>query len=71
MRSTVNYALLLSAALSRAPRVYAGYTLKDQWIGEQFLQGGWIFETEDDPTHGTVDYVDRDTAVADNLAYGV
>jgi hypothetical protein len=66
--------LLLSMALFLTSRVQAGgfgFQLKDKWVGNDFLGGTWTFETEDDPTHGVVDYVDQTTALALNLTYGV
>ncbi|EJD52769.1 hypothetical protein AURDEDRAFT_55815 [Auricularia subglabra TFB-10046 SS5] len=44
------------------------YILQDQYRGPGFAQG-FMFENEDDPTHGRVNYVDMDTAFARNLSY--
>ena len=46
------------------------WTLADKWVGTDFLNGDWVFETENDPTHGRVNYVDRQTALAENLTFG-
>lgn len=37
--------------------------------GNDFFDS-FIWETFDDPTHGRVNYVDKDTAKANNLSYG-
>jgi hypothetical protein len=47
----------------------ATFYLKDKWVGEEFFQG-WNWETEDDPTHGRVNYVNQADALAKNLSYG-
>jgi len=47
----------------------AFFMLKDSYVGQDFLDGGWQWETFDDPTHGRVDYVDKQTATASNLSY--
>lgn len=45
------------------------FVLKDRYVGHDFFEG-WNWETFDDPTHGRVNYVTQDTAVASNLSYG-
>ena len=45
------------------------FYLKDKWVGEDFFHG-WNWETEDDPTHGRVNYVNQADALAKNLSYG-
>ena len=65
------YALLIALSLSLtaladySPHFY----LQDEWIGEDFFTG-WNFETEDDPTHGRVNYLSQADARRKNLAYG-
>ncbi|KAG9058872.1 hypothetical protein FS842_000069 [Serendipita sp. 407] len=44
------------------------YNLVDSAEGQNFFDS-WTFMTFDDPTHGLVQYVDRDTAFASGLAY--
>ena len=46
------------------------FYLKDHWSGSDFFQG-WIWFTEDDPTHGRVNYVSQDEAASKHLAYGM
>jgi hypothetical protein len=46
----------------------ANFYLKDKWVGGDFFS--WDWETEDDPTHGRVNYVSRQEAVDKRLAYG-
>lgn len=45
------------------------YFIKDTYCGEDFLHS-WNWETANDPTHGRVNYLDRDTALNTNLTYG-
>ena len=45
------------------------WTLVDAYIGRDFLST-WEWETEDDPTHGRVNYIGLDASVAANLTYG-
>ena len=58
----------LSLSLSQRARGKAFY-LKDQWRGNDFFQG-WNWETEDDPSHGRVNYVSQGEARIKHLAYG-
>ncbi|KAL0956281.1 hypothetical protein HGRIS_002439 [Hohenbuehelia grisea] len=44
------------------------YMIQDTFIGTAFLDA-WNWETFDDPTHGRVNYVDLQTALAQNLTY--
>ncbi|KAH9832606.1 concanavalin A-like lectin/glucanase domain-containing protein [Rhodofomes roseus] len=44
----------------------ANYTIKDHFVGEDFLQ--WTFFNSPDPTGGLVNYVDQQTAVQNGLA---
>jgi hypothetical protein len=65
------YAWLLAIGLtiSLVSRTTSGrFVLKDSWKGHEFLEG-WNWETFDDPTHGRVNYVTRDSALALNLTY--
>ncbi|KAF7793951.1 hypothetical protein EIP86_005075 [Pleurotus ostreatoroseus] len=50
------------------PTVSTTFVLKDKFVGNDFYSG-WKWETDDDPTHGRVNYVDQGTAVARNLTY--
>ena len=51
------------------PASSAQFVLADTYIGRDFLNT-WQWETLDDPTHGTVNYVDKQTALNNNLTYG-
>ena len=42
------------------------YTLKDTFLGDSFLEQ-FIFEAIPDPTHGHVNYVDKDYAITNDL----
>ncbi|KIY66657.1 glycoside hydrolase family 16 protein [Cylindrobasidium torrendii FP15055 ss-10] len=44
----------------------SSYRLSEDWSGHNFLSN-FHFETFDDPTHGRVQYVDRDKAFSENL----
>lgn len=60
------------ATLSLSLTLRAGaknFYLKDQWRGEDFFKG-WNWFTDDDPTHGRVNYVGKDEARSKNLTYG-
>ncbi|SAM81167.1 related to endo-1,3(4)-beta-glucanase [Ustilago bromivora] len=59
----------LTVVLVLSSAVLAGnYTLRDEITGRQFLDRFW-FWSYNDPTHGTVNYVDQFTAIANRLAY--
>lgn len=45
------------------------YFIKQSYCGEEFFHS-WNWETFDDPTHGRVNYVGKDAAIASNLSYG-
>jgi hypothetical protein len=45
------------------------YCLKDSFKGQDFLNN-WDWQTFDDPTHGRVNFVDKDLAQQSNLSYG-
>ncbi|KAH9985818.1 glycoside hydrolase family 16 protein [Russula compacta] len=63
------YAFLAALSLSLTQYTSANlYCLKDQWIGNDFFQG-WNWETEDDPTHGRVNYLSQADAISGNLTY--
>lgn len=47
----------------------ATFYLKDEWVGQDFFQG-WNWETENDPTHGRVNYVNQTDALTKGLTYG-
>jgi len=63
------YAFLAALSLSHALCASAWFYLEDEWIGDAFFNGDWIWETEDDPTHGRVNYVSQTDAVNKNLSY--
>ncbi|KAI9510935.1 concanavalin A-like lectin/glucanase domain-containing protein [Russula earlei] len=46
----------------------AWFYLDKEWIGEAFFDG-WDWETENDPTHGRVNYVSQADAMSKNLSY--
>ncbi|KAL5523819.1 hypothetical protein ACEPAG_7992 [Sanghuangporus baumii] len=50
------------------PTVLGQFNLKDNFVGNDFFSG-FKWETFDDPTHGRVNYVDQNTARANNLSY--
>lgn len=56
--------LLLGARLAQLG--LAAYSLKDDYSGNNFA-GMFSFDTEDDPTHGYVNYVDQNTAQSQGL----
>ncbi|KAI0072658.1 hypothetical protein K474DRAFT_1667552 [Panus rudis PR-1116 ss-1] len=68
MRTGYAYISLSLATLISLPVASATFVLKDTYIGEDFFNR-WRWETFDDPTHGRVNYVNRDMAVAKNLSY--
>ncbi|KAH9979070.1 concanavalin A-like lectin/glucanase domain-containing protein [Lactifluus volemus] len=61
------YTFLTALSLSLIRCASANFYLKDSWVGADFFS--WDWETEDDPTHGRVNYVSQDQAVAKRLAY--
>ncbi|PFH49979.1 glycoside hydrolase family 16 protein [Amanita thiersii Skay4041] len=63
--ATLLLLLLLHAQTVHAILIPTQYNLRDQYIGKDFLT--WKFENFDDPTHGRVNYVDKDTAFQRNL----
>ena len=63
------YAFLAALSLSLTSGARPNFYLQDEWIGEQFYSG-WNWETEDDPTHGRVNYVSLAEARGKNLTYG-
>ena len=67
MRS--GYAFLTALSLSVTQCASATFYLKDKWVGHDFFRG-WNWETENDPTHGHVNYVNQTKAIIKNLAYG-
>ncbi|KAI0769731.1 concanavalin A-like lectin/glucanase domain-containing protein [Trametes elegans] len=60
--TTVSLACLL------VPHARAGYTLADEYIGQGFLNG-FVWETEDDLTHGRVNYISQAEALQKNLTF--
>lgn len=64
------YAFLAALSLSLTQCASAKfYFLKDKWVGADFYQG-WKWETENDPTHGRVNYVGLADAQSKNLTCG-
>lgn len=60
---------LTFALLFLAPRSFASlYSIVDDIVGDKFYSS-FTFDAIADPTHGRVEYVDRNTAVANNLSY--
>ncbi len=69
MRTGYAFLAALLLSLIQCISTSATFTLKDKWVGNDFFQG-WNWETEDDPTHGRVNYVNQGDARAKNLTYG-
>ena len=63
------YALSALALALTASASSTTFVLKDKYIGYDFYSG-FQWETFDDPTHGRVNYVDRQTGLAENLTFG-
>jgi hypothetical protein len=63
------YAFLAALSLSLTQCASANFYLTDKWVGEDFFEG-WTWETENDPTHGRVNYVGQAEALMKNLSYG-
>jgi hypothetical protein len=63
------YTFLAALSLSLIPCARTFFFLQDEWIGDDFYQG-WNWETENDPTHGRVNYVSQAEAQGKNLTYG-
>ncbi|KAJ7593859.1 glycoside hydrolase family 16 protein [Mycena floridula] len=63
--AVVGLASMSLAQYSNSP----SYTLVDSSHGDDFYTDRWNWETMPDPTHGRVNYVDRDTAMERNLTY--
>jgi hypothetical protein len=70
MRTGYAYPLFCLTSVTLLPFVSAHYSLKDQYIGNDFYSG-FQWETADDPTHGRVNYVDQDTSINKNLSQGL
>eukprot|EP01084_Bolivina_argentea_P017303 32320_1 len=64
MAKYMNIILLMIAWMSIHASGNTYYNLTETYSGSEFF-GKWIFETFDDPTHGTVDY----SPISSNLAY--
>jgi len=64
------YVFLAALSLCHALCASAWYYLEDEWVGDAFFNGDWTWETEDDPTHGRVNYVNQTYAVDNNLSCG-
>lgn len=59
---------ILFLCLSVPALASESYSLADTFIGPDFF--GWDWYTGSDPTHGTVKYVDKPTAMSLNLSVG-
>ncbi|KAI0279493.1 hypothetical protein BGY98DRAFT_1176009 [Russula aff. rugulosa BPL654] len=66
MRSGIAFLAALLLSLSQCAS--SSFYLKDNWIGNDFFRD-WNWETENDPTHGRVNYVSQTEAIAKNLSY--
>jgi len=64
------YTFLAALSLSLTPCAKAFFYLQDEWIGEDFFQR-WDWHTEDDLTHGRVDYVSQAEAQSKYLTITV
>ncbi|MDI1488190.1 MAG: hypothetical protein OHK93_007464 [Ramalina farinacea] len=62
----MHYSTLLLGAAGLAPLTFAGYTIQDDYSAANFFNM-FTFDTEDDPTHGYVNYIDQSTAQSSNL----
>jgi len=67
MRISFVFLTVLSLSLSQRTRARV-FILEDQWRGDDFFRD-WNWETENDPTHGRVNYVGQAEAISKNLAY--
>jgi len=56
----------LFSVIGLAPLAFASYSILDDYSGNNFFNR-FTFDTEDDPTHGYVNYVDASTAQQKNL----
>lgn len=66
-----SFASLFLAVAFVAPVISAWeFKLKETHVGEDFF-ANFVFETEDDPTHGRTNYVDMATARHSNLSFGL
>jgi len=66
----VRHAFFATLSFSFALRAGAKtFYLKDQWRGEDFFEG-WNWFTDNDPSHGRVNFVSKDEARSKNLTYG-
>lgn len=63
------YAFLAAFSLPLTQCTNANFYLKDKWIADDFFRS-WNWETEDDPTHGRVNFVSQAEAISKNLSYG-
>ncbi|KAI0283804.1 concanavalin A-like lectin/glucanase domain-containing protein [Russula brevipes] len=70
MRTAYAFLAALSFSLIQCASASAKFCLKDQWIGKDFYKGwNWEPETDDDLTHGHVNYVSKADAIRKNLTY--
>ena len=66
----ISFAFLVALSLSLSQRARGKtFFLKDQWHGNDFFQG-WNWETENDFSHGRVNYVSQGEATSKHLVYG-
>jgi hypothetical protein len=67
---TFQHIIFTALTLISLPLVASGqFALKDEYRGRDFYDR-WNWETFDDPTHGRVDYISRETSQSRNLSYG-
>ncbi|KAH8828333.1 glycoside hydrolase family 16 protein [Flagelloscypha sp. PMI_526] len=59
---------LFSTAFCDSSTASRGYALSNSYVGFDFFEG-FKWETFDDPTHGRVNYIDQQTAKAQNLSW--
>ncbi len=63
------YAFLVALSLPVTQCTIESFQLKDEWVGDRSFWD-WNWETEDDPTHGRVNFVSQTEAIMKNLSYG-
>ncbi|KAI0786692.1 concanavalin A-like lectin/glucanase domain-containing protein [Abortiporus biennis] len=68
MRTGYAYLFIILNTILTQCAASTRFVLKDSYVGWDFFNG-WNWETFDDPTHGRVDYVDKNTAMQQNLSY--
>lgn len=61
---------LILASLFTSRALAKNFTLADSYVGANFLSD-FTWETINDPTNGTVNYVNQPFAVQNNLTYSM